>query len=103
MRVMVKFRFSAEVGNEIIRSGKIDKMMQGIMEDLKPEAAYFYPEEGDRAGLMVFDMTDSSQVAQTLERFWFGLKAKVELTPVMNGEDLQKGLSDIPAIVAKYG
>jgi len=103
MRMMVRFRFSVEAGNEIIRSGKIDKVMQGIMEDLKPEAAYFYPEEGERAGLMVFDMQNSSQVAETLERFAFGLKAKVYMTPVMSGEDLQKGLSGIPAIVAKYG
>ena len=101
--MMVRFKFSAEVGNEIIRSGKIDKVLKGIMEDLKPEAAYFFPEGGERSGLMVFDMQEPSQVAQTLERFWFGLKAKVEITPVMTPEDLQKGLSGIAGIIEKYG
>ena len=103
MRTMVKFKFAAESGNEVIRSGKIDKVIQGIMEHLKPEAAYFYPEGGQRGGLMVFDMTDSSQVAEVVERFCFGLNANIELTPVMNGEDLQKGLSGVQGIIQQYG
>ena len=103
MRTMVKFRFAVEPGNEVIRTGKIEKVFQGIMEHLKPEAAYFYPEGGQRAGLMVFDMTDSSQVAEVAERFFFGLNASIEMTPVMNGEDLQNGLSGVPGIIQQYG
>ena len=103
MRTMVKFKFAAEVGNQVIRTGKIEKVLQGIMEYLKPEAAYFYPEDGQRAGLMVFDMQDASQVAEVVERFAFGLNASIELTPVMNGDDLQKGLSGVPGIIQQYG
>ncbi len=103
MRTMVRFKFAPEGGNEVIRSGKIDKVFQGIMEYLKPEAAYFYLEGGQRGGLMVFDMTDASQVAEVVERFSFGLNANIELMPVMNGDDLHKGLSSVQQIVQQYG
>ncbi len=49
------------------------------------------------------NLEDSWQVADTVERFFFGLDAKVELTPVMNGEDLHKALSGVPDIVERYG
>ena len=74
MRVMIKFRFPVDAGNSAIRSGKVEKVFQQIQEELKPEAAYFFPEGGDRAGLFVVDMQESSQVAAIAERFFFGLK-----------------------------
>jgi hypothetical protein len=103
MRVMVKFQFPVESGNDAIRSGKVAKVVEQIMTELKPEAAYFYPDDGLRGGHFVFDMTDSSQVAQTAERFFFGLNATISMTPVMSAEDLQKGLAGIDDIVKAYG
>ena len=103
MRMMVRFSFPPDPGNEVIRSGKINKVFQMLGEYLKPEAAYFFPEGGQRAGLFVFDMQDPSQVAGVVERFSFGLEASIEMTPVMNAEDLMKGLADIEDIVKNYG
>ena len=103
MRIMVKFSVPVEAGNAAIRSGKLEKVFEQLLEDLKPEAGYFYPGGGERAGFFVIDMEDSWQVADTVERFFFGLNAKVELTPVMNGEDLHKALSGVPDIVERYG
>ncbi len=48
-------------------------------------------------------MEDSWRVADTVERFFFGLNAKVELTPVMNGVDLHKALSGLPDTIERYG
>ena len=101
--MMVRFQFPAEAGNEVIRSGKIQKFFDAIMPDLKPEAAYFFPEGGQRAGLLVFDMQESSQVVDVVERFCFGLGANVEMTPVMNAEDIQKGMAKLPGIIERYG
>jgi hypothetical protein len=50
MRVMIKFAFPVDAGNDAMRSGKMDKIFQGILEELKPEAAYFFPEGGERGG-----------------------------------------------------
>lgn len=73
------------------------------MTDLKPEAAYFFPDGGERAGLMVFDMQDASEVDGVAERFFHGLNAQVEMTPVMTGEDLQKALSGVEAAIQRFG
>ena len=103
MRIMIKFRFPVEAGNSAIRSGKVEQVFQHIMEDLKPEAAYFFPEGGERAGLFVVEMQESSQVADIAERFFFGLNATIEMVPVMTAEDLQKGLSGVQGIITRYG
>ena len=43
MRVMIKFALPVESSNTAIRTGKLEKVMHQIAEDLKPEAAYFFP------------------------------------------------------------
>ena len=58
---------------------------------------------GERGGLIVVDMTASSQVVEVAERFFFGLNAKVEMVPVMALEDLEQGLSSIEGILQRYG
>ncbi len=103
MRVMIKFAIPVDAGNEEIRSGKMQKVFQQLTEDLKPEAGYFFPEGGERAGFFVVDMRESSQVAEIVERFFFGMNAKVELVPVMNAEDLQKALSAVQETIQRYG
>ena len=103
MRMMVRFHFSTSSGNGDIRSGKIPKVFEQLTADLKPEAAYLYPEQGERGGILVFDMQDPSWVAGVVERFSFGLQAKIELFPVMTPDDLQKGLAMVPDIVKNYG
>jgi hypothetical protein len=103
MRIMIKFALPVESGNSAIRTGKLDKVMHQIIEDLKPEAAYFYPTGGERGGFLVVEMQDSSQIADMAERFFFGLNAKVELVPVMSATDLEKGLSGVQNTIQRYG
>lgn len=103
MRMMLKFRFDAESGNEILRSGRINTLLQQIMEDLKPEAAYFYAEEGQRAGHFIINAQESVDVVRVCEPFWFGLNADVELIPVMSGDDMQNGLGALQGIIQRYG
>jgi hypothetical protein len=103
MRMMIKFALPVADSNTAIRNGKLQKVFQQLAEDLKPEAAYFTPLGGERAGFFVVDMQESSQVAAIAERFFFGLNAKIEMTPVMNAEDLQKALTGVPATIQRYG
>jgi hypothetical protein len=103
MRVMIKFAFPVEAGNAAIRDGKVEKVFTSILEELKPEVAYFFPEGGERAGLFVVNMTEPSQVAEIGERFFFGLNARIEMVPVVAPEDLRKGLSGIQVIIQRYG
>ena len=103
MRIMIKFSIPVAAGNSALRSGKLQKVFDQLLADLKPEAGYFYPDGGERGGFFVVNMQEPSQVAETVERFFFGLDAKVELVPVMNGDDLHKALSGMKSIVERYG
>jgi hypothetical protein len=102
MRTMLKFSIPVEAGNEAIRTGKIGKVFEQLMQELSPEAAYFYADAGLRTGIIVFNMQDESGVVGAVERLSFGLRANVALTPVMTAEDLQKGLGGIEAILKNY-
>ncbi|NEC85163.1 DUF3303 family protein [Streptomyces sp. SID12501] len=95
MRVLLKAQFDTEKGNEGIRSGKLPELLKETLDHLKPEAAYFGPDEGCRCCWMVIDMEDSSQIPSTAEPFFTQFNAKVSFTPVMNADDLQRGLSQI--------
>ena len=67
--------------------------MKSIMSKLKPEAAYFAPLDGKRSGMIFFDVAEPSQIVEAVEPFFLNLNAAVELVPVMNGDDLRKGLA----------
>ncbi|MCT9008395.1 DUF3303 family protein [Streptomyces rhizosphaerihabitans] len=95
MRVMLRATMDTEKANELIRKGKLPQLMQETMDRLKPEAAYFTNHEGSRACYMVFDLQDSSQIPVIAEPFFMSLGAKFEIAPVMNAEDLHKGLSQL--------
>ena len=103
MRMLMKISMAVDKSNAAIKSGALQRTLQSTMEALKPEAAYFFPQGGERGGLLVVDMTASSQIVEIAERFFFGLNAKVEMMPVMALEDLEQGLSSIQGIVQRYG
>ena len=94
MRMLLKVTIPVKKGNEAIKSGALPQTMQSAMEALKPEAAYFFAEEGKRTGLFVFDMEGSWQLPPTLEPLFQNLDASVHVTPVMNAEDLERGLKE---------
>ncbi|GGX65639.1 hypothetical protein [Streptomyces fructofermentans] len=95
MRVMLKAKLDTEKANEVFRSGKMADLLKETMDHIRPEAAYFGPEGGRRTCFLVFDMRDSSEMPPALEPFFTQLNAEVEIFPIMNGEDLEKGLSQI--------
>ena len=68
MRIMVKFSFPVDTGNTAIRTGKVEKFFHQIMEDLKPEAAYFFPDGGERGGFVVVNDEDAGHFGQVLAR-----------------------------------
>lgn len=93
MRVMLRARLDTQISNEALRNGTLPKLMQSVTEQLKPEAAYFGPSDGGRTATFVFDMQDSSEIPAIAEPFFLELGAEIEVYPVMNAEDLRKGLS----------
>jgi len=95
VRTLLKVQMDTEAGSKAIADGTMSEMMQGMMERLKPEAAYFGPEDGLRTAFIIFDLEDPSQIPSISEPLFRTVKAKVTFMPVMNREDLQKGLQEV--------
>jgi hypothetical protein len=94
MRTLVKVTVPVEKGNDAIKNGTLGPTIESTLKKLKPEAAYFGPmTAGQRTAWIVFDMTDPSQIPEIAEPLFLNFDAAVEFVPVMNAEDLQKGLA----------
>jgi|SRR6185295_10455662 hypothetical protein len=95
MRTLLMASFPVETANEAIKNGALQQTVQSLMETLKPEAAYFFPDaHGRRSALFVFDMEGSWQLPATLEPLFQNVGAAVHVTPAMNAEDLQRGMKE---------
>jgi hypothetical protein len=92
---MARITIPTVPGNRAISDGTIGKLMQGAADRWKPEAMYYTTFDGQRTAYMVFDMPDASDIPAFAEPFFEGLEADMELAPVMNSQDLQKGLSQL--------
>ena len=93
MRTLLKATFEVAASNKAILDGSLPKIMKTTMDKLKPEASYFLATDGCRSCFMVFDLKDPSEIPSIAEPFFLNFNAKVEFCPVMNAEDLQKGLA----------
>ena len=95
MRMLLKATIPTELGNRAIKDGSFAKVMEATVAKLKPEAAYFVAERGRRCALFFFDMRDASDIPGIAEPLFVGLHAEIELVPVMNADDLKKGLGAV--------
>ena len=103
MRFMITFRIPMEKGNAAVKDGSLPQTIQSILEELKPEAAYFGEIEGARGGYLVVNMDDASQMPSIAEPLFLGLGATIQAGPVMVPEDLEKAGPDLEQVAQKYG
>ncbi len=103
MRMMLKANMSTEAANQLAREGKLGSTIQAIVEELKPEAAYFAEDNGERTAYIFFDMEDSSALPSVAEPWFLALDARLTVRPAMNAQDLAKALPGVEQAVRKYG
>ncbi len=103
MRFLLKAELSVEIGNAVIKNGRLAETFRSILDDLKPEAVYFLASSGKRAVYLFLNMDDASQIPALAEPWFQAFQASVELVPVMIPDDLKKAERDIGEAVKKYG
>ena len=100
----MKVSCPVEAANAAARDGSLGSKVKGILDDLKPEAAYFIANEfGERCGFIIFDMKDTSQIPSIAEPWFLAFNARLTITPAMSPEDLAAAGSGIKQAVKKYG
>jgi hypothetical protein len=93
--MMMKMQLDTEAASRAIADGSLPGLMQETFERLRPEAAYFGPENGVRTAFVVFDLEDPSHLPSITEPLFRTMKANIQMFPVMDRDDLQKGLGQL--------
>ncbi len=92
MRTLVRISMDTGAGNTAIKNGTLEKLIASTMQELKPEAAYFFADGGKRTASFIFDLKSSSDIPSIAEPWFMGVNASIEFIPVMNADDVKAGL-----------
>lgn len=93
MRFLIRAKIPTEAGNKMVQDPNFLKNLEDYMSKAKPESAHFFAADGDRTMGFIVNIESNDQVPALVEPLFQGMNAKVEVHPVMNFDDLKKGLS----------
>ncbi len=88
MRMLMHVQFPLEPFNSAVRDGSVGAKIRKILEAVKPEAAYFTEQHGQRGGTLVVNVNSPSDVPSLAEPFFLTFNAHVEFRIAMTPEDL---------------
>jgi len=100
MRMIMEVKLPLEPFNEAVRNGTAGQIMKQILDDAKPEAAYFSEREGKRGGILIVDLAKPSDVPRLAEPWFLKFNASVEFRICMKPEDL--GQADLEGLGKKW-
>lgn len=90
MRLLLTVAFPHEPFNTLVRSGEVGQVMGRILEEIKPEAAYFTEEDGARCGIFVINVQHPAEIPGFAEPFFLKFQADCKFRIVMRPEELQE-------------
>jgi Domain of unknown function (DUF3303) len=90
MRFLLNVSIPTGKFDQAIADGTISSKMGKILEETKPEAAYFCAKDGKRGGFLVVNMDDVSEIPKLAEPWFMQFDAEVQFLPTMTPVDLQK-------------
>lgn len=102
MRVLMTVCLPVETANDMAMGGMLGKKIKEILDEQKPEAAYFTTEDGMRTGMFFLNLKDSSEIPRYAEPWFLAFDAYVDFKPVMSPADLQKAEKHIKAAAKKH-
>ncbi|HWE83852.1 MAG TPA: hypothetical protein VG267_02840 [Terracidiphilus sp.] len=88
MRMLMFIKLPVEPFNGLVRNGTASATMKKILDDIKPEAAYFTSMDGCRGGVVVVNMDHASDIPRLAEPWFLNFNAEVTFEPAMTPADL---------------
>ncbi len=102
--MLLRVSIPVEAGNAAAKAGTLGSTIERILADLKPEAVYFYADDkGQRAGSIVFDMTETSQIPSIAEPWFLAFNAEISLRPIMTPQDLATAGPSMSKAAQQFG
>jgi hypothetical protein len=101
MRFLLRVTFPHKSFNAAVRDGTAGAKMNRILEEAKPEAAYFTEIDGHRTAILIVDLPDASKIPALAEPWFLTFEADVRFRAVMSAEDLAR--SGLEALGKKWG
>jgi len=96
MKMLLTVSIPHEPFNTLVRQKKAGQLIGRILEQIKPEAAYFTEQDGTRGAVFVVNVADPSRVPSFAEPFFLNFNADCRFRIVMSPEELsQAGLDAI--------
>lgn len=96
MRFVLHISLPVQKFNDAVRDGTVGQKLAQILEDTKPEAAYFCAKDGKRGGFLIVNMSDPSEMPRYAEPWFLHFDARVEFLPAMTPQDLERaGLDEL--------
>jgi hypothetical protein len=103
MRFLLKVTLPVEKTNEAIVGGSFAETVGSILEEQKPEAAYFTELDGQRTATIYVNLQNESEIVKYAEPWWLSFGGSVEWHPAMTPDDLRKAGRYLEDAADKYG
>jgi hypothetical protein len=103
MRFLLEVTLPAVQTNEAIVNGRFAETIQSILNEQKPEAAYFTEIDGQRTANIYVNLENESEIVKYAEPWWLSFGGSVEWHPAMTPEDLAKAGRYLDDAAHKYG
>jgi len=100
MRMMLTASLPNEPFNSLVRAGKAGQLIQEILAQLKPEAAYFVEDHGTRCAVLIVEVADQSRIPFFAEPFFLKFDATCRFRIAMVAEDLAR--ADLEALGKRW-
>jgi hypothetical protein len=101
MRFILKVIMPVKKFNSAVKDGSAGKKIKQILDDIKPEAAYFTDDNGMRTGILIVNMEKASQIPALAEPWFLHFNAAVSIHPCMTPADL--AAAGLEELAKKWG
>ena len=90
MRMLMTVKIHHLSFNAAVKDGSAGAKLSRILEAIKPEAAYFTEQDGQRGAVLIVDLPDASKIPVLAEPWFLTFQADVEFRIAMTPDDLKR-------------
>jgi hypothetical protein len=86
--MMMNVTLPAERFNAAVSDGSVGPTIRAILDEIKPEAAYFTEQDGHRGAILIVDVPEPSRIPSLAEPWFLKFNATVNFRIIMSAEEL---------------